>query len=169
MYAGQGIDMAKDLSAGGSRNRSLRYGVALAVLLTFGGMLYNPSRHVPEPMDTWVGATMLSKLQGFEGRILIPEHPYSLYLAGMQTNYHTFALDMYRTAGMPMPDDFFSRIKSQDYAFIITDGRYVDPQISKYYEIRQNIDVPGDALIEKTGRKSRPDHIMIPRDMTKVE
>jgi len=165
MYAGQGMDLASKPDGFSSGGRPLRYAVALAVLFSFGTMLYNPVRHVPAPMDTWVGATMLSKLKGFEGRILIPEHPYSLYLAGMETNYHTFALDMYRTAGMPMPQGFFDPIKSQDYAFVITDGRFVDPEISKYYEVTQNIDIPGDALMEKTGRKSRPDYIMVPREL----
>jgi len=165
LLAGRELDAALGPEPEGAsvKPRPSRQGILVVLGLGFLALLYRPSSQLPDSIDLWVGNSMLSKLQLFEGRVLIPQHPYTLVLAGKQPNFHLGALEMYQKAGLQLPKDFFLPIARQEFSFAVTDGKIAIQELGNAYMLHQSIDIPGNALLEKTGRKTRPSQILVPQ------
>lgn len=63
-----------------------------AVALQWGGLLYTPSRYVPDARDEAAGRALVAEIARSPGEVLIPNHGYLARLAGKPGQAHAMAL-----------------------------------------------------------------------------
>ncbi len=157
--------------SGAQERRSLGQGfVALAVLIQFALGAYNPWRYIPTDAMRQSGDRFIQRLASIDGDVLVLMHPYYTWLAGKTPSTQIIHLwYFYHYHGLPLPEDFVSRIRRREYTAIISDESLFETEpvvrdlIEAYYRPAERL-TEADAPPTMTGIVVRPQVIYVPKE-----
>jgi 4-amino-4-deoxy-L-arabinose transferase-like glycosyltransferase len=150
----------------------------ILVLTQLASLAWAVGPQIPTEADTLAGLRAVEKIRSLPGPVLIPKHPYLLYLAGLPmhaqirsgwaSSKRAARLIAQRDATIDVPGALAAGIKSGRWgAFVASEGEPAPTDLEtlarEYYRPAGELVAPGegDALFPLTGHRVRPSTIYL--------
>jgi hypothetical protein len=155
----------------GSPRRWLRAAAAVALLLQFAWLAYNPFDQVPRTGDERAGAAMIEALRALPAPTYLPGHPWYLVEAGQTYSAQGAAIEDVRRAHLRGMDktvakELWDAVEQQRFASIVVDSgtgySYLPDNLCRWYRPDHAL-VPGQVSLPLTGTLTGPDMVWLPR------
>jgi hypothetical protein len=143
--------------------------VYFACVVQFGLLWYNPAALIPTPADRRAGREMVSSLARVPGDVFLPQHGYLAELAGKRPFAHQMAIYDVLSAG---PSETGSRlmqeaaqsIEQHRFGAILLDGPFIlHDMVLAFYKPESSVFAATDVFWTRTGMRTRPEVILVPR------
>jgi hypothetical protein len=144
---------------------------AVACLLQFGRLVYDPVAQVPSRSDVALGDETLAALRQLPQPIYLPGHPWYLDEVGQPTNTQAASIgDVLRAGGgegRKMAQDLWQMVAEQRYRSIVVESvvgySYLPDNLCRYYEPAHPLLPSGEVSYPITGTITGPAEVWLPR------
>ncbi|HEX2381386.1 MAG TPA: glycosyltransferase family 39 protein [Acidimicrobiales bacterium] len=145
--------------------------VAVACLLQFGRLVYDPVAQLPSRADVELGDQTLAALRRLPQPIYLPGHPWYLEEIGQPANAQSAAIgDVLRGGGteaQKLAQDLWRTVAEQRYGSIVVESAvgysYLPDNLCRYYEPARPLLPSGDVSYPITGTITGPAEVWLPR------
>ena len=144
---------------------------AIACLLPFGRLVYDPVAQVPSRTDVERGDETLAALRQLPQPIYLPGHPWYLADIGQPANAQSAAIgDVLRAGGSEgraMAQELWRMVAEQRYGSIVVESAvgysYLPDNLCRYYEPAHPLLASGEVSYPITGTITGPAEVWLPR------
>lgn len=152
--------------------RSIPVLAGVVVLVQFALLAYNPAAQVPSAADGRAADHVVAQLRALRGSVYLPGHPWYVERAGKEPSAQSSALaDVLRGPDGPgrssLRHDLDRAIVEQRFDNVVTDSAawlsYLPKNFTRYYRLDRRIATDGRALLSRTGIRTRPAEVWVPR------
>jgi 4-amino-4-deoxy-L-arabinose transferase-like glycosyltransferase len=141
----------------------------LALLAQFALLLYDPRPFVPSHADREAGQTLVGRLEGTPGDVLVPNHPYLAVLAGKPSFAHDNAIaDVLRgirgDARSNLEREIVGAIRAHRFTAVVVDdeANFLGGYLEGIYVPADRVLLRPDAFWTVTGARMRPEWWLVP-------
>jgi hypothetical protein len=137
-------------------------------LIQFAMLAHDPRRQIPSERDRRAGERLVETIRCFEGEVLVVRHGYLAGLAGKRASAQWMAIaDILRAREGPVRDgierEIEDAIRERRFAAIIVDRDWYEEDLEAHYELRGRAFDDDDVFWTRTGLRTRPERIYVPR------
>ncbi len=143
-------------------------------LFQFASLLYNPWTQIPTAADSVEGAAIVDKIRSMQGDVWVLDHEYLAEWAGKKVFGNRMLLQGLRhgSGGNPHKleeDSLLTLLKQKRFGAIVMDspdwhdGLIFPSSMDSYYSLQDSFPLSGRAFYPKTGEKSRPRYVYLPK------
>jgi 4-amino-4-deoxy-L-arabinose transferase-like glycosyltransferase len=140
----------------------------LVLIVQFLVLAYNPRAQIPTQRDLEAGRFFVETMAQLPGDIMVPYHSYLPTLAGKKSHAHHQAVsDVIRGDDSPARDSLLEEINraisTKKFSALILDCPWFPELTERYYERQRRIFSQDDVFWTKTGMRTVPQIIYVPR------
>jgi hypothetical protein len=164
-----GLGVSESLRSGFARRRPLApTAIYVLCLIQFAMLAYDPAAQIPSERDRSAGERLVETIRGFEGDVLVVSHGYLADLAGKPRSAQWMAIaDVLRARDGSVKEDIEREIedaiREQRFAAIITDEDWYEEELEVHYELLGRAFDDDSVFWPRTGSRTRPERIYVPR------
>lgn len=157
--------------AGVPRRRLLGVLAAIACLVQFGRLVYDPAAQVPSRFDAEIGAETIAAIRALPQPVYLPGHPWYLEQAGLPAGAQSAAIGDVLRAGGPearaMAGTLWDLVAARHFASIVVESdvgySYLPDNLCRYYEPARPLLASGEVSYPVTGTFTGPAEVWLPR------
>lgn len=146
---------------------------AVACVLQFGRLVYDPVAQVPPRTDVQTGDATLAAIRALPQPVYLPGHPWYLAEVGLPATAQSAAIDdVLRSGGTEakaMAADLWRLIAERHFASIVVDSgvgySYLPDNLCRFYEPVRPLLANGEVSYPITGTVTGPAEVWLPRDV----
>jgi hypothetical protein len=149
--------------------------LGVLLLLQLANLGYKPWSQIPTAADKAEGQAIESRIKNIPGNVWVPDHEYLAEWAGKKTFGNRMPLEDLRRGwgGEPkiiQEDSLRTLLKKKHFGAILLDSpdwrdaNMFPAEMGEMYSLQDSLPISGRAFYPKTGVKSRPIYLFLPRE-----